>query len=114
MRRQAIASDANPRKLNQRKFKVATRRQVSSPALVTRATNGTFTVPCIQYLHGIISQNTVGYSFHDSSAADYSDLIETTETNNGFQPQFLMGGVMAVMTITPVTGWNPSTATRFI
>jgi len=62
---------------------------------------------------GIIFQDSGGSSYHPRSDTNFSQLTEITSTNTGFQPQFLMGGVMAVMTITPVTGWNPSTATTF-
>ena len=63
---------------------------------------------------GIISQSSGTYGYHDATDTDTSDLTETTEANDGFSPQYLMGSVLGLMTITPVTGWNPSTATKFI
>ncbi len=62
----------------------------------------------------LISQYSEGWGYHPQTDTDTSDLTETTETNDGFSPQYLMGSVLGLMTITPVTGWNPSTATTFI
>ncbi len=63
---------------------------------------------------GIIAQNSGSYAVHELDSTNYSQLTETISTDTGFQPEYLMGSVMAVMTITPVTGWNPSTTATFI
>jgi hypothetical protein len=110
-RRQALASDANPRKLNQRKFKVATRRQASSPALVPRWLKHITTMRCIESSCLILRQTEqlpAAHRIHISAIRRFH-LVTMSVTFNRWQcttPASISSGMIAPVKI-QVTSFRP-------